>query len=233
MSGQSPRLRLRAAILVLVATAVLGESAFAAGSSEADAVRQYIGKLLLGRSSGLSERYAGTYAPLDGDIALRAESQFPYHRFLVADLFFSHWGPDDGSVKMLLVQDKSSGRIVAHCWAPWYSGHSEAFADLLRSYQPRSETEARQLVHTLAEVIAATSSGFTVGELDREGPDLVVPLLSDGRPWRILRAPHAENEEFGRMRTINPVTGEADPMSDGSATEAGSSLSTEQPVRQH
>ena len=178
-----------------------------------DAISQYIGELLREHApgiNGIKERYAGTSSPLRAGLEHKAESHFPRHRFVLADLFYSHWVPDDGTVRMLLVMDRASGDVSAHAWSPWYAGHSESFADFLRGYTPESEGEAIELVTTLAQTLAATSEQFTVGRVAREGSEIVAPLLSGDEIWRSMRVAYTREEGFGRMRMINPVSGESD-----------------------
>jgi hypothetical protein len=174
-----------------------------------DAVSQYITRLLREHSPGGDEHYAGTYGPLSAPLERRAARHFPRHRFVLADFFYVHVG--HAPVRMLLVLDGDSGEVRAHTWTPWYAGHSQSFADLLRGYTPESEASAIELVTTLAQAIAATSEQFTVGKVTREGPGIVAPLLTRDRIWRSMRVPYSRQEGFGRLRMIHPVSGEGDP----------------------
>jgi hypothetical protein len=176
---------------------------------DAAAIECYLSDLLREHSLGINERYAGTFHPLTGEAETLVHEAFPHHRFVIADFLYSHWEPDDGSVKMLLVLDASS-QVLGYCWSPWYSGDSETFADVLMQYTPASEEHAIRMVRALVAAIAATLPGFSVDFVTREREEITAFLLQNGKPWRVVHVPYAPKTGFGRLKLVNPITGDSD-----------------------
>jgi hypothetical protein len=72
-----------------------------ARSQTTSTINAYLSQFLREHSTGMSERYAGTFSRLPEPLRTRAEKALPKHRFVIADMFYTHWGPDE--VKILLV----------------------------------------------------------------------------------------------------------------------------------
>jgi hypothetical protein len=178
-----------------------------ARSQTTSTINAYLSQLLREHSTGMSERYAGTFSRLPEPLRTRAEKALPKHRFVIADMIYSHWGPDE--VKILLVLDASSTRVVAYSWSPWYSTHSESFGSILTDYHPASVEEAMTIVRTVEEALADTAT-YEAGPVHRLDNQIEVALSRGDKPFRFVRVPFTVAHGFGRLELINPISGKAD-----------------------
>ena len=76
----------------------------------------------------------------------------PKHRFYVATMeYFLDY--HRGFVDIILAADAAEDRVVAHAWRLGFAAPSKSFCDLLRSYRPRDEEDARRKLKALADLL--------------------------------------------------------------------------------
>ncbi|SRR6266404_1574947 len=198
-------------LIIVVAVGILlfsTNSAFSQQKQSEENVGVYLQSYLKvnsERPSSLCNRFA-EFIPLPSGLQSSLLSAFPKHRFFVAKTLFTHWVPDDGKANILVVTDATSGEVIGHKWAIWFSNGTEPFNHILQEYQAQSPEDAMEKVRVLSKLIVSLSDQET-GKIQIKRRTITAELGVSERPWRILKVKIDKRNRFGRMAFINPING--------------------------
>lgn len=182
-------------------------------ASDNQIVEQYLESYLKkynDRFATLNNRFSGKLTALPEELSKKLDVEFPRHRFVIAQTYFSHWSPDDGTANILLVINRRTGRVDAHKWAMWFSGESRSFCKLLTGYQNSTQKDALERVRVLAELIVSMTSDGGVGSVRIEGGQVLAELNRGDDLYRVMKVPLKRKFRFGRITFLDSDMKRAD-----------------------
>lgn len=156
--------------------------------------------------SSLHPQFFDEFVPLPEELVEHLRATFARHRFTVAKVYLSHWGPGDVRTHILLVTEAISGEVVAHQGELFFfEGASESFYQFLTNYPATSRQDAISKVKLLSALMVASAKAGSVGKVKLNGNTITSELHLWGKPWRILKVQVGHENKFGRITMINAI----------------------------
>ena len=132
-------------------------------------------------------QFTGKFIALPQQLENDLLSNFPKHRFLLAEMSFVGHFPFS-KYPLIVITDAQSGEVVGFIRQLNWGVASKSFKELFGSYQSVSKENLEKRLLVLAQLIASTDQRGNIGEVTRKKNSVSVDIQWGGNTWRRLEA---------------------------------------------